>query len=168
MPAGRPTIYSDELVDIICSRISGGESLKRICECDDMPGKTIVFQWLGKYPEFLEKYEAAREAQAHLLAEETLEIADDGRNDWMAKNDPDNPGYAANGENIQRARLRVDARKWFASKLLPKKYGDRQAVELTGRVECKSTDEDDKIIERYLESKKRKAEQETSEKTIDE
>jgi len=28
-------------------------------------------------------------------------------------------------ENIQRSRLRVDARKWAAARLAPKKYGDR-------------------------------------------
>jgi hypothetical protein len=34
-------------------------------------------------------------------------------------------------ENIQRARLRVDSRKWILSKMLPKIYGDRS--ELVGR-----------------------------------
>ena len=76
----------------------------------------------------------SNEAQADALAEETLEIADDGKNDWMLDNDPDNPGYKLNGEHVQRSRLRVDARKWFASKVAPKKYGEKveQTVTATG------------------------------------
>lgn len=32
----------------------------------------------------------------------------------------------------QMARVEIDARKWFASKFLPKRYGDKQTRELTG------------------------------------
>lgn len=68
----------------------------------------------------------AREAQADTLADELLDISDDARNDWMKRNHgDDDPGWVANGEHIQRSRLRVDTRKWIASKLKPKKYGDK-------------------------------------------
>jgi hypothetical protein len=60
-------------------------------------------------------------------------IADDGRNDWMARKDPSNPGYELNGEHVQRSRLRLDARKWLTSKILPKQYGDRTEVEAYGK-----------------------------------
>ncbi len=43
-------------------------------------------------------------------------------------------GWQLNGEHVQRSRLRVDTRKWFLSKLAPKRYGDRQAVEISGQV----------------------------------
>ena len=97
-----------------------------------MPCVTTVFSWLRKYPEFLKQYETAKEESADLHAEDILDIADDGSNDWMEVNDKDNVGYRANGEHIQRSRLRVDARKWVASKLKPKKYGDKVQTELTG------------------------------------
>lgn len=63
--------------------------------------------------------------QAEGMADEILEIADDGRNDWMEiqNRDGDNIGWKVNGEAVQRSRLRIDARKWLLSKLLPKKYG---------------------------------------------
>ena len=32
------------------------------------------------------------------------------------------------GEHVQRARLRIDSRKWLMSKMAPKKYGDRIEV----------------------------------------
>ncbi len=60
------------------------------------------------------------------MAEEIVEIADDGRNDWMEvmSKDGESIGWRLNGEAVQRSRLRVDARKWLMSKLLPKKYGE--------------------------------------------
>ena len=67
------------------------------------------------------------------MADELLEVADDGRNDWMERQD-DNGGtsWQANGEHIQRSRLRVDTRKWMLSKALPKVFGDKITQEVTG------------------------------------
>ena len=42
--------------------------------------------------------------------------------------DGEGTGYEYNGEAVQRSKLRVDARKWMASKMAPKKYGDKLAV----------------------------------------
>lgn len=95
-----------------------------------MPSKTAVFEWLRIYPEFADQYAKAKVESADALVEDIQDIADDGSNDWMADNDPDNPGYKLNGEHIQRSRLRVDVRKWAASKLKPKKYGEK--LELAG------------------------------------
>lgn len=64
------------------------------------------------------------------MADDVVEISDDGKNDWMQSNDPDNPGYRLNGEHQARSRLRVDTRKWYLSKLAPKRYGDK--LELSG------------------------------------
>jgi hypothetical protein len=109
-----------------------GESLRSICAGDDMPSAAVVFKWLAsdKHPEFVEQYTRAREMQADTLFDDLLEIADDGSNDWMKRNAEENPGWVANGEHIQRSRLRIDARKWMASKLRPKKYGEK--LELAG------------------------------------
>ncbi len=97
-----------------------------------MPACSTVFLWLQKDPSFSEQYTRAREAQADALADELLEICDDGRNDWMQNADPDNPGWRFNGEHVQRSRLRMDARRWLAAKMLPKKYGDRVEQHHTG------------------------------------
>jgi hypothetical protein len=100
-----------------------------------MPCVATIFNWLRKHDDFLEQYERAKEIQADALAEDILDIADDGTNDWMAREDKDgkNIGWQLNGEHVQRSRLRVDARKWIASKLKPKKYGDQVKVEATGK-----------------------------------
>lgn len=122
MPAGRPPIYSEELADAICERLSDGRSLRSICLDEDMPGQTTVFKWLASNEEFAKKYARAREAQADAIFDEMLDIADDGTNDYMG----DDEKY--NGDAVARSKLRVDTRKWMASKLAPKKYGDKQLI----------------------------------------
>ena len=131
-PTGRPSGYSQDIADTICERIADGQSLRTICSDPDMPRQAMVFRWLAKYDEFSEQYARAREAQADTLADELLDIVDDGRNDWMSNNAPDNPGYKENGEAINRSRLRAETRKWIAGKLRPKKYGDKIGLEYAG------------------------------------
>lgn len=82
--------------------------------------------WLdGSRPEFSEQYARAREAQADKLAEEALQISDDGRSDTYVDGDGN---VKTDTEVIQRSKLRVDTRKWLASKMAPKKYGDKVAI----------------------------------------
>ncbi len=123
--------FSQELFDTICDRIATGESLRSVCKDDDMPNQTTVFKWLANSDVLSKQYARAREAQADAIFDEALDIADDSRNDWMERNDPENPGWIANGEHIQRARLRIDTRKWMAGKLRPKTYGDKIEVDNT-------------------------------------
>jgi hypothetical protein len=132
---GRPTDYTRELADRICADIAIGISVRTICNDESMPCVSTIFNWLRTHNDFLQQYERAKEIQADALAEDILDIADDGTNDWMAREDKDgnNIGWQINGEHVQRSRLRVDARKWIASKLKPKKYGDKVNVEATGK-----------------------------------
>lgn len=127
-PGGRPSSYTQEIADRICSELVDGKSLRTICKADGMPSCQTVYSWLRTRPEFLEQYARAKEDAADAFAEEMLDIADEATNDWMAVNDPDNPGYRFNGEHVNRSRLRVDTRKWIAAKLKPKKYGEKVAV----------------------------------------
>lgn len=125
---GRPTKFSKALADRLCSRLAGGESLRSICKADDMPSVVTVMYWLldADKEDFLKQYKAARDIQADLMADEMVDIADDGSNDYMEREL--NSGLTievVNSEHIQRSRLRVDTRKWVASKLKPKKYGDK-------------------------------------------
>lgn len=133
---GRPSKYSEELADLICERIANGESLKAICDADDMPSTVSVFKWLNANDDFLNKYARAREAQADALFDDILSIADDGRNDWMELKDAEdeNRGWRENGEAIRRSQLRIDARKWMAGKLKPKKYGEKLELEHSGSI----------------------------------
>lgn len=121
------TIFTQELADKICEHLVSGLSLRQIEALEGMPTKTTILRWLAddRFTSFRDQYARARDMQAEGMADEILEIADDGRNDWMEiqNRDGDNIGWRVNGEAVQRSRLRIDARKWLLSKLLPKKYG---------------------------------------------
>lgn len=125
---GRPSDYSQELVEIICARIADGESLRAICRDEGMPAKGTVFRWIAQIKEFQDQYEAAMVQRSEAMFEDILEIADDTSRDTI---DTEN-GEKANSEWISRSRLRVDARKWMLSKMMPKKYGDKITQELGG------------------------------------
>lgn len=131
----RPSDFTTEIAGAICERLADGESLRSICTSDDMPNKSTVFRWLAADESFRDQYAQAREAQADALFDDVLEIADDARNDWMVRRGEDDAGWVANGEHIQRSRLRVEARKWMAGKLRPKKYGEKVDLELSGNPE---------------------------------
>ncbi len=99
-----------------------------------MPDASTVFRWLRTYPEFRKQYETAKEESTDALAEEVLDIADNGSNDWMERNYGENTVWVANGEALQRSRLRVDTRKWLMSKMKPKKYGEKLDMTSDGKV----------------------------------
>ena len=122
MAQGRPSVFTQDLGDSICERLCDGESLRKICLSDDMPSRSTVFRWLAADESFRDQYARAKEEQAELLADEIIDIADDGSNDFMGEDEK------YNGDAVARSKLRVDARKWVAAKLKPKKYGDRQLI----------------------------------------
>jgi len=121
--------YTKKMADRICERLANGESLRSICEDKGIPTKTTVFRWLKANEEFRDQYALAREAQADTLFDDILDIADDGRNDWMERRGEEDAGWQANGENIRRSQVRIEARKWMAGKLRPKKYGEKIELE---------------------------------------
>ena len=123
---GNPSTYTPELAAAICDHIASGKSLRVIASMDGMPVQSTIMLWLdGRHPAFSEQYARAREAQADKLAEEILKIADDGRSDTYLDAEGNE---RTDNEAIQRSKLRVDARKWLASKMAPKKYGDKVAI----------------------------------------
>lgn len=112
---GRPTAYTPELAALILNQIAAGTSLRKICEAENMPAESTVRLWATEDRNgFSAQYTRAREAQMDALAEDLLEIADDDDAD------------------VNRARLRVDTRKWLMSKIAPKRFGDRKTHEVSG------------------------------------
>lgn len=125
-PIGRPTLYCQETADIICERLAEGESLRAICREDAMPAKATVFRWLTLHAEFADQYARARQEQAETLADEIVSISDEEFTTTKQFGDETQVVYDSTA--VARNRLRVDARKWVASKLKPKTYGDRQII----------------------------------------
>lgn len=123
---GRPSEYTAEIAVRICEGLAEGRSLRDVCFDDDMPAESTVRLWALEDREgFSAQYARAREIGYHAMADDLVDIADNGMNDWMERRGEEDAGWVANGEHIQRSRLRVDARKWMLSKVLPKIYGEK-------------------------------------------
>ncbi len=119
MPVGRPSDYSLDLADLICSRISNGESMRSICRDDDMPAMQTIWRWLREKHEFSERYTRAKDESADAHAERIMEIAEQAMSADV---------------NPNAARVAIDAYKWVASKLKPKRYGERIRADLAGDI----------------------------------
>lgn len=103
------TLTPEQKRELICEEIAAGCSLRAVCARPGMPDQRTVRRWLREEPPFRLQYAQAREDQADHYADEIVEISD-------AAEDP------------AKARLQIDARKWVAAKLRPKKYGDKLDV----------------------------------------
>lgn len=116
---GRPSKYSDEMAEKICELIASGMSLRAVCSQDSMPSAVSVCKWLSENEEFSKQYARAREEQADSFADEIIDIAD---------------SVAPEAGEVAKAKLQIDARKWKASKMAPKKYGDKVEQQITGNL----------------------------------
>ena len=111
---GRPSLYTPEIAAKICDALAEGQSLRKICKDDSMPSEAAVRRWvIDDYEGFAAQYTRSRDIGLDCVADEVFEIADDG-------------------SDHQRDRLRFDARRWYLSKLAPKRYGDKITQEHTG------------------------------------
>jgi len=125
---GRPTKYNKELAISICSMIGMGNSLTKVCGMKEMPSVQSVYTWFKLYPEFLEDYTRAKTDSGDADADRINDIAE----------------KVLTGElEPQAARVAIDAYKWSAGKKRPKKYGDKQFIDVTERTKLEdSTDEE--------------------------
>ena len=125
----RSYTYTQAIADAICERLANGESLTSICKAPGFPSDATVRRWaVDKDHPFASEYARARAVGYHRLADEILEIADNGTNDYVEKAAEEGAHVIVDHDHIARSRLRVDTRKWLLSKVLPKIYGDRFTV----------------------------------------
>jgi hypothetical protein len=115
----RPTEYAKEIGETICGRLVEDENLRSICAEPGMPDVATVSSWISNNGEFRDMYALAREFQAHCIADEVIELADELSTEWVEK-------VRANGrvvrgpdrKNLPRYRLRTEVRHWVADQLL--------------------------------------------------
>jgi hypothetical protein len=113
----RPRTHDRQaLVTAVCATIAGGTLVKDACVAHGFTAGQLR-EWVAADPVLAAPYARAREEQAHAIAEQALAIADE---------------VAETSEAVARNRLRVDTRKWLASKIMPREYGDRVQQEVTG------------------------------------
>lgn len=130
---GRPTKYNERLATEFCKRIALGNSMRTVCKSDDMPDVSTIFDWLRIHEDFAKQYARACEERAEAYVEEIFDIADDAHNDWMEEEYKGRTRTVVNREAIERSKLRADVRKWYASKVRPKKYGDKLDLTTDGK-----------------------------------
>lgn len=123
--------------DAILENLSIGKSLREICSAKGMPAEGTVRGWVIQDEDFAAQYAQAREAGMEALGDEILQIADSQEGDIIKTEDG---REIVNHDAIQRAKLRVDTRKWIMSKIAPKKYGDRLDLNHSGSIDSLSDD----------------------------
>lgn len=127
MPStGRPPIYTPELAARVLELLAEGKSLRAICELPEIPDRSTIRGWIDKDVDgFAARYAHARDVGLDVVAEEVIAIADTP------------VGSTENGATDSGAvadkRLRFDARRWYLSKLAPKRYGEKLTQEITGK-----------------------------------
>jgi hypothetical protein len=127
---GRPSKYTEEILNEICSRLSKGEPLAQICRDDHMPSDGTVRAWMKAQPEVSDAIARAREAGFDEIALDCLRIADDTGGDTKFLSDGQgSTKEAANTEWISRSKLRVETRLKLLAKWDPKRYGEKLEIE---------------------------------------
>lgn len=95
----------------------------------------LLYDWARDDHAFGEMYARAKEVQADRFAEELIEIADDGSNDWMEREIAAGVVVTVpDHEHINRSKLRVDTRKFLMAKMAPRKYGEQQIHKHEGAI----------------------------------
>lgn len=133
----KPKYNEPQIPDILAEvfrRMSLGESLLSICSDEDdfgcPPAPTIRLWVLNDTPTGIAaQYARARELQYEAWSDQIIDAADKPLIGIKRKSTAEGAWEETEGDNVDRARLKVDARKWILSKLAPKKYGDKVAVD---------------------------------------
>jgi hypothetical protein len=119
-PGRKPNPISDAVLDSILTQISDGKSVATILKQKGMPSHEHFYKRLREDKSFADRYARAKDDCADVYAEDIVDIADEPAE------------YTEHGVDsawVQRQRMRIDARKWVASKLKPKKYGDKIEID---------------------------------------
>ena len=131
---GRPSLYTPELADEICRRLSEGETLRAICAEEGKPHATTVLEWVREDRDGISnRYARARELGFAAIGEEMMRIADEPVQAEKVTVKADGTTETVTMDAVERSRLRVDTRKWLLTKWAPKLFGDRSALEVTGK-----------------------------------
>ena len=128
------TFNQQDIWPEICERIANGESLASALRYPGMPSYALAKLHLRNNPDLRQAYAQAVEDRAAFLAEELIELADTPIPEGL---DP-----ASRSAWVQHLRVRLDTRKWIASRVYRQVYGDKvevsvshQAISITAALE---------------------------------
>jgi hypothetical protein len=129
--------------------------------------EATVYNWLDSDKDFLKNYTRAREQQAEKLVEQMIDISDNSENDLIS----DENGQRVNQEVIARSRLRVETRKWIASKMKPRVYGDASAEKESNNTQINfytsASNQINESVQRLINSSVKQGEQQEIKKGIE-
>ena len=131
-PKGSGSKYNTERAALICARIADGKSARSACT---EAGIDLVthYRWQREHPEYAQQVSRAKDDQADTFVDDMILMAD-------------------SEEDVARAKLKIDARKWVASKFKPKAYGDKLQVDQTTRIEDHSAEEIKEALQQKLKA----------------
>lgn len=126
---GRPSKYTPEIVELILHRIETSKvGLRKLCDMHaDMPNVDTIYEWRARYDDFSERYLNSRRKQAHILAENVLDIADETRD--MVYEDPKTGAICIDAGIVAMQKMRISSNTWLASRIDPKNYASQKQVE---------------------------------------
>jgi len=131
--AERPTKRTPEVEERIIHGLCDGIPLRELCRQDGMPNWRTVYDWISADADLAARIAHARALGFDAIAEDILDIADDGTNDWVERKRQDgSAGKALDSEHVQRSKLRIETRLKLLAKWSPQKYGEKNTTELTG------------------------------------
>lgn len=109
LPRGeKRRVWHPAVAALICERVASGMSLGQACDLPGLPCQVTVYSWVKTKPEFAQAYAQARMIQAHVRFDQVWEMA-----------------QAATTATVSLAKLRIDAARWQAARMAPKRYGVR-------------------------------------------
>lgn len=121
---GRPSKYTKAAGDRICAALAGGASLRQAAAAEGIDAHTVL-AWRDAFKGFSTQYAEARARGQELLAEAVVyDIPEEAARAALDKD--------CGAQRLTALKMRSDNIKWHLAKMLPKVYGERQAVELTG------------------------------------
>lgn len=130
-----PTEIPPGVAEAICERMCKAESLRSICRDPSMPPRSVIMKWIiGDVNGFHSQYTHARDVGLDQMADETLEISDTAVEAIVEEYSDKNGRKITKSDAWNHRRLQIDTRKWYLSKLAPKKYGDKIEHEVHGEV----------------------------------
>lgn len=126
-----------ELLDEICRRIAEGETLRSICRDLHTPHWTTVYDWIKEDEAFALRIAQARELGFEAIAEEALAIADTPQQ-GEEREESESGVKVKKGDMLGHRKLQVETRLKLLAKWSPKKYGDKQQIEHSGKLSLES------------------------------
>lgn len=130
-----PADYSLAMAAHILDLHAGGLSIVAICAQAGFPSASQLHQWVTHHPDFAEALDVAKRVYSATLINEAVDIADDASRDYKTVTRQDGrQEQVFDHEHATRSKLRVDVRKWVASRVDRGSWGDSKQVDINAKV----------------------------------